>query len=64
VSPWLIVTTGWPGVAMEAGRALAGTGSRLLVLAGGALVFAAITLGSLVLLRHRNRTGTRRRSTS
>jgi hypothetical protein len=64
VSPWLIVTTGWPGVTVEAGRALAGTGGRLLVLAAGALAVAAVTLGSLMLLRHRNRTGAGRRSTS
>jgi hypothetical protein len=64
VSPWLIVTTGWPGVALEAGRSLAGTGSRLLVLTAGALAVAASTLGWLMLLRHRNRTSARRRSTS
>jgi hypothetical protein len=63
--PWLIVTTGWPVVRAAAGRALAGSGTRLLVLAVvGTLAVAAVMVGSLVLLRHRSRAKAEQRPTS
>ena len=62
MSPWLIVTTGWPAV--TAGHALAAAGTRLTVLATGALAFAALILVSVMLLRHRSRTGEGPGSTS
>jgi hypothetical protein len=55
--PWLIVTTGWPVMTAAAGRALAGSGTRLLALAVvGAVAVAVVIVGSLVFLRHRSRT--------
>jgi len=62
MSPWLIVTTGWPAV--TAGHALAAAGTRLTVLAAGASVVGALILVSVALLRHRSRTGAGHRSTS
>jgi hypothetical protein len=62
MSPWLIVTTGWPAV--TAGHALAAAGTRPTVLAAGALVVGALILVSVGLLRRRSRTGAGPRSTS
>jgi hypothetical protein len=64
VSPWLIVTTGWPAMTSAAGHALVGTWARLLVPAMAALAVTAGTLGSVMWLRRRSRSGAPRRSTS
>jgi hypothetical protein len=64
VSPWLIVTTGWPAVTVTTGHALAGMGTGPLILAVSLLTATAATWGSVVLLRARNRPGMARRSTS
>ena len=64
MSPWLIVSSGWPAVTAEAGHALAAAGTRLTVPAAGALAFGALILVSVMLLRHRSRTGAGPGSTS
>ena len=55
MSPWLIVTTGWPAVTVTAAHALTAPAARLILAAGTAV--AAVIVGLLAQWRHRNRKG-------
>ncbi len=54
MSPWLIVTMGWPAVNVMAGHALTAPVAVLLLPAAGTAV-ATATIGPLVLWRRRYR---------
>jgi hypothetical protein len=55
MSPWLIVTTGWPVLIVTAGHAFTASAARLILAAGTAV--AAVIVGLLAQWRHRNRKG-------